>query len=95
MKTTFKNIRAFASSNVVVDVTGKTLDELEALQRAEGFFTEKMYAEGLYGSGMVLEGGKTKALYSVTKPSKGSREFVCMLILKKHLTSEYLGITHE
>lgn len=77
MKTSKKELLAYASSINPIDINKYSFEEIEALRKNEEYFEEVAYSIGIYGvSAYLCQGHKTKQFYIV--PSRSSTLFQVM-----------------
>jgi len=77
MKTTLRDIREFANSWGVTDITYLGCDELNSLRSEEGGFDTVSYSQGTYGmTGAIVRGFRTGKLYAIT--SRTNAIYICM-----------------
>lgn len=77
MKTSKKELLAYASSINAIDINKYSFEEIEALRKNEEYFEEVAYSIGIYGvSAYLCQGHKTKQFYIV--PSRSSTLFQVM-----------------
>lgn len=77
MKTSKKELLAYASSINAIDINKYSFEEIEALRKNEKYFEEVAYSIGIYGvSAYLCQGHKTKQFYIV--PSRSTTLFQVM-----------------
>lgn len=77
MKTSKRELLAYASSINAININKYSFEEIEALRKNEEYFEEVAYSIGIYGvSAYLCQGHKTKQFYIV--PSRSSTLFQVM-----------------
>ena len=77
MKTSKKELLAYASSINAIDINKWSFEEIEALRKSEEYLEEVGYSVGIYGVNAYLcQGHKTKQFYIV--PSRSTTLFQVM-----------------
>lgn len=77
MKTSKRELLAYASSINAIDINKYSFEEIEALRKNEEYFEEVAYSIGIYGvSAYLCQGHKTKQFYIV--PSRSTTLFQVM-----------------
>ena len=66
-KYTQKELKNLVSLGAAEDITRGDNETREAIEAAEGYYTQIGYSAGIYGcNGMLLQGHKTGKLYAIT-----------------------------
>lgn len=77
MKTSKRELLAYASSINAIDINKYSFEEIEALRKNEEYFEEVAYSIGIYGvSAYLCQGHKTKQFYVI--PSRSTTLFQVM-----------------
>lgn len=77
MKTSKKELLAYASHINAIDINKYSFEEIEALRKNEEYFEEVAYSIGIYGvSAYLCQGHKTKQFYVI--PSRSTTLFQVM-----------------
>lgn len=77
MKTSKRELLAYASSINAIDINKYSFEEIEALRKNEEYLEEVAYSVGIYGINAYLcQGHKTKQYYII--PSRSTTLFQVM-----------------
>lgn len=77
MKTSKKELLAYANSINAICIDKWSFEEIEALRKQESYFNEVCYSRGVYGvNAYLFQGNKTKKYYLVS--SRNSALFQVM-----------------
>lgn len=77
MKTSKRELLAYASSINAIDINKYSFEEIEALRKNEEYLEEVAYSVGIYGINAYLcQGHKTKQYYII--PSRNTTLFQVM-----------------
>lgn len=77
MKTSKKELLAYANSINAICIDQWSFEEIEALRKQESYFNEVCYSRGVYGvNAYLFQGNKTKKYYLVS--SRNSALFQVM-----------------
>lgn len=67
MKTSKKELLAYASSINAICIDRWSFEEIEALRKQESYFNDVAYSRGVYGvTAYLFQGNKTKKYYLVS-----------------------------